>query len=500
MNNYEGIIAIDLGTTNCVASVIKEDGEMEVIHNHLGEDITPSFIYIGEDKNILVGKPAIEKIATEPDRVFHSYKPLMSTRRELSDNIPNITPEFCSTCMLSYLKTCAEKQINKPITKAVITVPAYFEEKQKNATMGSAVNTGLEVIMLPTEPTSASYYFSNNVSERLPLTVLVYDLGGGTFDTCIQKIFSLKEVEVQAISGDKNLGGDDVNLAIAKYVAGNNFDNLDFSTRTQLIKESTEAKIFLSDTYHKGSTNEVYKFSVIQANLTTSEFLSILNPIITKTVSILEKMLRESKISVSTIDEVLLVGGSTRLPLIREMLIDLLDDDRFQQSYFEKYMSNPDLAVGFGANRLIKEVVDYGDDVINNILPIPIKIVMDNNELDTIFPKNAMLPTKKTVYYSNTDSGQDDITLQIVESFKDFYEDESNTLGRVTVNLPRTTKRAGEFKIKVILRLDSAGLLSVKYSLLDGTEEIITRKTLPIKRHQEEPKQSNTLNTSFGGK
>ena len=508
-NIYEGIVSIDLGTTNCVTSVIDDKGELVVIKNHIGEIMTPSYIYYGNDGEVLVGKPAKEKLKDAPDNVFHSYKPYISTLKNLGEvNGEVITPEKCSAEMLKYLKECAEVQTGVVMSKAVITVPAYFSENQKYATKMAAEIAGLEVIMLPTEPTAGAYFYSNNVTDSLPMNVVVYDLGGGTFDACIQTIRSLRDVEVQSNEGNRHLGGDDVNKALAKYI-NRSFSKLTNDKKVLLINACNDAKIYLSNEYAKGNKEAVYEFDLPfmkNKKVTTNDLLTVLEPIITKTMTVMEKLFDKSIIKVKDIDEVLLIGGSTRLPMIRERLVEFLDDERFNLEYFDKYLTEPDLAVGYGANNLIREVIKFGEDVVTNTLPIAIKVVVEDNDYKEIFKSNIMLPSRKAVTVYNNAVGQDSIKIIIVEDDNDVYSEEATELGSVTVKLPETTTAVGEYEITLKLALNSQGILNAQARIMNNMKKTQPLNVkIPIERtatrwfEVDSNKVKSHLKTSFGG-
>ena len=320
-------VGIDLGTTNSVVCVL-ESGEQVVIANSEGARTTPSIVGFSKTGERLVGAPAKRQAVLNPDRTFMSIKRYMGTDHRVEVDGTNYSPEQISAMILTKLKNDAEKYLGETVDKAVITVPAYFDDAQRTATKNAGEIAGLEVLRIINEPTSAAlaYGLDKNANE----TILVYDLGGGTFDVSILDVGD-GVFEVKSTAGDTNLGGDDFDDKIMDYLAAefmkdNGIDLKKDKQANQRLKEAAEkAKIELSSSL---TTNVNLPFITadgdgpkhLDVNLTRAKFDDLTRELVERTKVSLNQALSDANLSASDIAQVILVGGSTRIPAIQEIV------------------------------------------------------------------------------------------------------------------------------------------------------------------------------------
>ena len=322
----EKILGIDLGTTNSVVAII-EGKEPKVLENSNGKRTTPSVVSFKNDE-IIVGEVAKRQMETNLDTIV-SVKRLMGTNKTVKANNKEYKPEEISAMILSYLKEYAEKKVGTKLTKAVITVPAYFNNAEREATKNAGKIAGLQVERIINEPTAAALAYGIDKTDK-EMKVLVYDLGGGTFDVSVLDIAD-GTFEVLATSGDNKLGGDDwdhviVDWLVAKIKEANSFDPTKEKMAMQRLKDAAEkAKIELSG---QATTTISLPFLAmlptgplnVEINLTRSEFEKMTDSLVERTRRPIEDALKESKLKATDIDEVLLVGGSTRIPAIQSLV------------------------------------------------------------------------------------------------------------------------------------------------------------------------------------
>ena len=476
---YEGAIGIDLGTTNSVISAIDKDGNIQLIPNKEGNKLTPSFIWIGEENKKLtaiVGDKAKQKMSSEPLNVLSSYKTHMGTSKVIKRLFnKDFTAIKCSALTLRYLKESAEEYLGQEVTKAVITVPAYFGENQKNATKEAARAIGLEVLRILDEPTAAAYHYLSDNKFETPTNVLCYDLGGGTFDV---SIISIKGMYSRVLSkeGDHYLGGDNVDEAIAGYFLKDNFGmtleeykELNFVKYEVLIRQCEEAKIATSKGEEYILHHEIDGKTETEV-FTKEKLIEILEPIINRTMSIVRTSIINSGLTIDEIHEVLLVGGSTRLPLIREKLIETIPKDKFDMNYFDTYQMNPDLCVGLGAGYYLKMILDKNEKRnAENIISKSIGLEVEEGIIDPIIKKGTQMPNSKTKIYANANDFDEYILLNIYEG--DYLKKESNTLlGTLKIDVKPAKKNT--YHVEVNIKVNKDGVVEA-YVIKDNVKSQI---------------------------
>lgn len=509
---YSDAIGIDLGTTNCVVSILDSDGNPHNIPDEEGKEIIPSFIYFYEDEEnnkikYLVGNRAKAMMSEDPNNVVSSYKTYMGIKDTKTGKSPiiktikgkSLTAETCSTLMLAYLKDLAESYTGNKINKAVITVPAYFSEAQKSATMQSAKNAGLEVLKLINEPTAAAYYYNKELNKgENSKVVLAYDLGGGTFDL---SLLNLERDEngidttsnVIDVSGDAKLGGDDIDRAIASFMNDCSLNSLLQNEESEkIIREAEDCKKYLTTEYFGGKKTVTYKPKNKELKqVTMKEFLNILEPFINRTMELTKAIVEDSNLK-DDINDILLIGGSTRLPLIREKLIEYFDG-RFDIKYFEDYIVAPDFAVAYGARVVMKNIIDNEDVQVSDVVSIPIHINTTEG-LKTILDKGHPIPSTVRYTFYNTEDNQSFIDVNIYEGFGINADSPENTIIG-TISIPVTPSPKGTIPVLTKMTINKDSLLSIEVRA-NGKREV-----LHIKRHFEDGVESvSTVLEQMSGK
>ena len=485
LNLEEGVVGIDLGTTNSVIAYMdSKTKKPSLIKNKDDEVLTKSFIWVKEDNetgsiSYKVGSKAKEKVLEDPDNVVSSYKPHMGTKKVIKHiGGKPFTATHCSMLALKYMKESAMEALDRAVPKVVISVPAYFEENQKTATLIAAKLAGIDVLGLVAEPTAASFYYAtqNNLSLQDKI-VLVFDIGGGTFDASIVKLDGEKSM-VLGLDGNQYLGGDDFDQAMAHWVEEKLGVKIpDPGTREVLIQLCEKAKRDLSVEFNENGdlnptvTIDLEKFNsrllekgIEQGkksiNISMEEFESIISGFVDRTRECVERVLEKSGIEQEDIDEVVLVGGSSRVPLIRKMLSDFLENDKFDMDYFNKYLVDPDLAVGYGAAIYAKLIMEGKQGNITDICPKNLGIENDRDELSVIIKGGSSLPATGKKMFTTTKDNQEIISVNIYEGINKKIS--GNTLlGKIDIPVPKHTQ-AGEFSIIVRFSLSKDGILGVK--------------------------------------
>ena len=470
--SYEGAIAIDLGTTNSVMSYITKEGKVELIPNKDGGYLTPSFIWIAYVQGVTkfrVGQRAKEKMLEDPQNVLSSYKTHMGENLVLKQLLNTAyTAQHCSSIVLRYLKESAEMFLGTIVTKAVISVPAYFSEKQKEATKRAAKAVGLEVLRLVPEPTAAAFHYLalENLDKDEERTIMAYDLGGGTFDVSIMNIKGLSS-NVSALSGDNHLGGDDIDKSIAQLVllnTGNkplvSLKNTDFDTYEKLLRYCELAKIKLTtgETKYTINLEEVGLPKVPSYTITKEQVTEVIEPLIERTIYMVDEALQKGYLEYSDIDDILLVGGSSRLPLIREKLIKLFGVEKYNENYFKEYLIDPDLCVGLGAGKYMKLLLEGNENLVSDIVAKPIGVKEANGDMSIVVKDGSILPSKGVKSYSNGFDGQKFIELEFYEGFSRKAEDNLK-LGEIKFSIPESGK--GEYTVVVKISVDKDSTLNI---------------------------------------
>ena len=479
-NMYRGCIAIDLGTTNSVVGYLNEDGKEIDIPNLDGDLLTPSFIWLKEKNDfsgqidILVGKRAKLQMEKDPTNVVCSYKTKMGLKpphnsvKEIGAR--HLTAELCSSMALKYLKKSSEEFLKENITRAVITVPARFTEAQRHSTRLSAENAGLDVIRLLDEPSAAAFYYlykdkivNKNVfamSDEMDeyKTVMVYDLGGGTFDVSLISIAGIDSSQLDT-DGDTSLGGDNFDKDIAIWIAravGIKWSSLNVNDQERLIRIGEKAKITISDNYiqnpvkTKSAVIDLTNISDIlpesaetSITLTKSKCFKIIEKYIDITINKVKNVMERSGLTSKDLDEVLLVGGSSRFPLIREKITEFLQDSRFDMKYFSKTLVDPDKAVCYGARKYMKAVLDGNESIITTIVPSQIGIALHDVKTETdkfvvVVRQGECLPVAPRLCplaLTNIIKGDTTIKVNVLEGYSTDIA-HNNFLGAVEIPIP----------------------------------------------------------------
>ena len=470
------IIGIDLGTTNsCVA--VMEGGKPTVIANVEGMRTTPSVVAFTNNGERLVGEPAKRQAVTNADRTISSIKRDMGTDRGRTIDDKKYSPQQISAMILTKLKADAESYLGETVTEAVITVPAYFNDAQRQATKDAGKIAGLDVKRIINEPTAAALaYGLDNEKEQ---KILVYDLGGGTFDVSIIEIGD-GVIEVLATNGDTHLGGDDIDNVISKYMVDDfkNKEGVDLSgdkMAMQRIKEAAEkAKKELSSAT---TTNINLPFITATAdgpkhfdmNLTRAKFEELIHDIVEKTALPVQNAMKDAGLNNSDLGKVLLVGGSTRIPCVQDKVKQLTGQEPSKSL-------NPDECVAIGASiqggKLAGDA-GAGDVLLLDVTPLSLSIETMGGIATRLIERNTTIPTKKSQVFSTAADNQTAVDINVLQGERQFAKD-NKSLGQFRLDgIPPA--RRGMPQIEVTFDIDANGIVNVSAKDLGtGKEQHIT--------------------------
>ncbi|NCJ08461.1 Hsp70 family protein [Synechococcales cyanobacterium C] len=462
------VVGIDLGTTNSVVAAL-EEGQPWVIPDEEGEQLLPSYVGLSESGQLLVGQAARRQYAAAPERTVKSIKRQMGTDYTVTLGDLTYRPQEISAILLRSLKQRAEAMLEEEVAQAVITVPAYFTDAQRQATKEAGEIAGFEVLQILNEPTAAALVFEVKTEDSEK--VLVYDLGGGTFDVSIVEITG-EVTEVLASHGNNRLGGDDFDRQLQRHLADRFFQTHDVevpndaATQARLLQAAEQAKIALSE--HAFTTvREPFLVSKgetalhLEAEIAREDFENLIKPYLKETLEAIDRALEDANMSAADLDQVILVGGSTRIPLIQHQVEAHLPDTPV--SSFE-----PDLCVGLGA--ALQAGVLTGEDIdaiLVDVSPhsLGIAAIMDTQMgampgfFSTIIPRNTVIPTSRSkVYYTSMD-GQETVEIEVFQGENPIAR-ENVPLGSFLIEgIPQ--KPAGAVQVEVHFDFDLNGILTV---------------------------------------
>ena len=483
------VIGIDLGTTNSCVAVL-EGGEPTVITNAEGNRTTPSVVGFTKGGERLVGETAKRQAITNPERTISSIKREMGSSHKVKIDGKDYTPQDISAMILTKLKTDAESYLGEKVTKAVITVPAYFSDSQKQATKDAGQIAGLEVLRIINEPTAASLAYGLD-KDTEHHKILVYDLGGGTFDVSILELGD-GVFEVLSTNGDTKLGGDEFDDKVMNFIADqfakeNGVDLRNDKMALQRLKEAAEkAKKELSSSQ---STNINLPFITVNPegplhlnmDLTRAKFDQLTEGLVKRTVEPMKKAMADAGVTTNDIDKVILVGGSTRIPAVQEAVKSVTGKDPFKGI-------NPDECVAIGAaiqaGVLTGEVKDV---LLLDVTPLSLSIETLGGVATRLIERNTTIPTKKSQIFSTAADNQSAVDIHVMQGERQMASD-NITLGRFQLTgIPAAPR--GVPQIEVTFDIDANGIVNVgAKDLGTGKQQSITI-TSSSKLSDEEIKQ-----------
>ena len=476
------IVGIDLGTTNSlVAYMDAQSGQPKCIRGPYGSTLCPSVVSIDADRSIVVGEPAKRRLLRQPERTIYSVKRLMGrgpadVQDELklfpfridptSNNVIRVrlgekifTPPEISAFILRELKNWAEAFFGEAIDRAVITVPAYFDDAQRQATKDAGKIAGLEVLRLVNEPTAAALAYGLHEKQRG--RVAVYDLGGGTFDISVLKLISTSEGDIYQVlstNGDTHLGGDDIDNLLQAFVHEQilQHDQIDFSPHGELAQELRRALIHLKHQL-SGAETAMLRFSLPSGKIFTREFTrgafeALIGPVVDRTMGPVRKALADAQFKPSDMDEVVLVGGATRTPLIRRTVREYFDREPHTEL-------NPDEVVALGA-AVQANILDRGVEnmLLLDVTPLSLGIETYGGAVAKIIPRNSTIPASAQELYTTGVDNQTGIDIHVLQGERELAKD-CRSLARFTLKVPPAP--AGLPRIEVKFLIDANGILQV---------------------------------------
>ncbi|MFW3165469.1 molecular chaperone HscC [Pseudomonas syringae pv. syringae] len=454
------IVGIDLGTTNSLVAVWR-DGSSELVTNALGETLTPSVVGLDDDGQILVGKAARERLQTHPEKTAALFKRYMGSAQEIRLGSATYRPEELSSLVLKSLKADVERAFGEPVTEAVISVPAYFSDAQRKATRIAGELAGLKVEKLINEPTAAALAYGLHQKEG-ETSFLVFDLGGGTFDISILELFD-GVMEVRASAGDNFLGGEDFDQVMVEHFVNLHRDEPDFPS-TDLIAPALrrEAERVRRALGQDGSADFVLRHADREwrKTITQEQMSDFYAPLLNRLRAPAERALRDARIRVADLDEILLVGGTTRMPLIRKLAASLF-------GRFPSIALNPDEIVAQGA--AVQAALKHRDAaleeiVLTDVCPYTLgieTITQVGNRYESghylpIIERNSVVPVSRVKTVQTVSDDQEHVMVRIFQGESRMVKD-NIALGELIIPIPKA--KAGEVALDVRFTYDNNGLL-----------------------------------------
>lgn len=473
MSDREFVVGIDLGTTNSVIAWMKPDGSIEVIPNAEGGRLTPSIVAFTKTGEILVGEPAKRQMILNAERTIKSIKRKMGSDYKVRIDDKEYTPQQISAFILMKMKKDAEQYLGGRIRKAVITCPAYFNDAQRQATKEAGQIAGFEVLRIINEPTAAALAYG--LDKKKEQRVLVYDLGGGTFDVSILEI-SEGVIQVIATSGNNHLGGDDFDQRIIDWLAEDfkkqhGIDLREDKQALQRLRDAAEkAKIELSSKLETDISLPYIAATSsgplhLEAKLTRALYESLVKDLVEMTRGPIERALSDAKLSPKDIDEVILVGGMTRTPMVQRLIYEIFGKEPNKSV-------NPDEAVAIGA--AIQAAILAGsakekDIVLVDVTPLTLGIEVKGGLMEPIIPRNTTIPVRKSKIFTTAEDFQTEVEIRVYQGERAMARDNIFLGSFRLVDIPPAPR--GVPQIEVTFDIDSDGIVHVSAKDLASSKE-----------------------------